>query len=174
MLTLAVIFHLLNVSHIFRNTARFTVNTGHESHTCLNGEYLPVYTVKLIKYTFSMFSHKRDTHRCGLCGKSFAKKSHLKDHVLIHTGDKPNECETCGKSYTEKGSLTKHKFIHTGEKPHRCDACGKAFIHKHHLITHMLIHTGDKPHDCETCGKSFTVKDSLTKHMLIHTGEKPQ
>ena len=38
---------------------------------------------KIIKRTFS----------CDICNKSFVHKGHLKDHMLVHTGDKPFQCE---------------------------------------------------------------------------------
>ncbi|XP_059617318.1 oocyte zinc finger protein XlCOF26-like [Phlebotomus argentipes] len=36
-------------------------------------------------------------------------------------------CDECGKSYACKSVLEAHKVMHTGLKPHKCDQCDKAF-----------------------------------------------
>ena len=40
-------------------------------------------------------------HKCGVCQKKFSQHSHLKTHMLIHTG--------------------------TGGRPHKCDICEEVF-----------------------------------------------
>ena len=49
---------------------------------------------------------------CGQCGKSFARNTILKDHQLVHTGQKPHECSRCGKAFTRKYDCTRHEKIH--------------------------------------------------------------
>ena len=49
---------------------------------------------------------------CGQCGKSFARNNILKDHQLVHTGQKPHECSRCGKAFTRKYDCTRHERIH--------------------------------------------------------------
>jgi DNA-directed RNA polymerase subunit RPC12/RpoP len=57
-------------------------------------------TAKLGKYT------------CSECGKSFKKGYNLKQHLLIHLGEKPYKCPSCSKSFTQKSNLTKHLASH--------------------------------------------------------------
>ncbi|XP_049772568.1 zinc finger protein 493-like [Schistocerca cancellata] len=126
------------------------------------------------------------THRCGICGKLFARSCDLKTHVYIHTGrrlhkcdicdkcgKKPHKCEMCGKSFAMKDDLNRHVFFHTGKKPHKCEICGKCFAMSSNLKIHTFIHTGIKPHKCQFCGKCFAMSSYLKIHTLIHTGIKP-
>ena len=66
--------------------------------------------------------------------------------------------------------LKQHELIHSGEKPHTCSRCDKGFSLKADLTKSELIHTGYKPHVCSKCDKAFSLKADLTKHELIHTG----
>ncbi|XP_077300959.1 uncharacterized protein LOC143921504 [Arctopsyche grandis] len=48
--------------------------------------------------------------------------------------EKSNECETCLKSFARKSDLSIHKIIHTGEKPYQCDICLKSFNKNSNLL----------------------------------------
>ncbi|XP_053568437.1 uncharacterized protein LOC128658019 [Bombina bombina] len=111
-------------------------------------------------------------HFCSECGKCFTKKSHLNDHIKIHTGDKPFSCSVCGKCFARKSRLINHEKIHTGEKAFTCFVCDKCFTQKSYLVDHLRIHTGEKPFSCSECGKCFTCKSQLLRHQKIHTGER--
>nr|XP_010338981.2 zinc finger protein 764 isoform X2 [Saimiri boliviensis boliviensis] len=112
-------------------------------------------------------------HGCYVCGKSFAWRSTLLEHVYSHTGEKPFHCADCGKDFGHASSLSKHRAIHRGERPHRCPECGRAFTQRSALTSHLRVHTGEKPYGCTDCGRRFSQRSALYQHRRVHSGETP-
>lgn len=107
-------------------------------------------------------NNQLDMIECGICGKSFTKKSRfefillfsptstrvnqnfpsrLEIHMRIHSDTRPYLCSVpdCGKRFHTNGNLRKHSFIHTGEKPHKCGICDKSFAQVVNLVTKFSL-----------------------------------
>lgn len=134
---------------------------------------------KAFNRSFNLSMHKRTVHdcekpyKCGTCEKAFGHRSHLKSHVLIHTGFKPHKCDLCNKAFYEVSALKKHQFVHAGERPYKCAICDRDFTQKVSLAKHLNKHSLDQhAFTCLKCDRAFSHASDLKCHTKACSSER--
>ncbi|XP_021702977.1 zinc finger protein 664 [Aedes aegypti] len=107
-------------------------------------------------------------HECHVCHKSF---SDLRQHMLLHDGEKPYKCDICSKSFFNASTLKTHYRVHSDENPFRCTTCTKVFDNARSLELHYRTHTGERPYCCDVCLKKFSCSSNLKRHRKLHDRE---
>lgn len=107
------------------------------------------------------------------CGKSFADNAHLRDHTVVHTGEKNLSCSVCGKTFARLSTLHDHQRVHTGEKPYACSApdCFKRYSSRAALRFHVAVHLN--PGARTTSGKSAATSASSSPNAKTVAEEIP-
>ncbi|XP_042227418.1 zinc finger protein 513-like [Homarus americanus] len=78
--------------------------------------------------------------QCSYCSYNTPRQTHLKEHMLTHTGEKPHICPHCPFRSARSNNLKKHIRTHTGEKPFACSHCPYRSTRVDNLKAHILRH----------------------------------
>ncbi|XP_051985201.1 zinc finger and BTB domain-containing protein 41 [Xyrauchen texanus] len=116
---------------------------------------------------------KREGWKCDICQKSFSRRPHLEEHMVLHSQDKPFKCAYCDEYFKSRFARLKHQEkFHLGPFP--CDICGRQFNDTGNRKRHIeCTHGGKRKWTCFLCGKSVRERTTLREHLRIHSGEKP-
>ncbi|XP_053737711.1 zinc finger protein 574 isoform X1 [Synchiropus splendidus] len=127
----------------------------------------------------ALIRHRRICHAaersfvCGVCGKSFRKRIHVRNHIRTHTGERPFQCSDCGKTFSSLTNLMRHNLVHSGIRPYRCDVCQRCFSQSSNLRQHQLLHSDTGPLTCPNCSATFRRPAKLAAHRYTNHPGSP-
>ncbi|XP_039590931.1 zinc finger and BTB domain-containing protein 41 [Polypterus senegalus] len=153
-----------------------------------------------IQEFMSVKRKKAEGWKCDICNKSFTRRPHLEEHMILHTQDRPFKCaycddhfksrfarlkhqekfhlgpfpcDICGRQFNDTGNRKRHiECTHGGKRKWTCFICGKSVRERTTLKEHLRIHSGEKPHLCSICGQSFRHGSSYRLHLRVHHDDK--
>ena len=64
--------------------------------------------------------------------------------------------DICDQVCKSRQNLRNHICLHTGERPYVCDICGRGFIQQTQWKRHMLLHPEMNGQNCKHCYRRFT------------------
>nr|XP_057927668.1 zinc finger and BTB domain-containing protein 1 [Doryrhamphus excisus]XP_057927677.1 zinc finger and BTB domain-containing protein 1 [Doryrhamphus excisus] len=111
--------------------------------------------------------HRRK-HFCGICGKGFYQRCHLREHYTVHTKEKQFTCQTCGKRFLRERQLRLHTDMHRGVARYVCPVCDQGTFLKHDHVRHMISHLAAGETICQVCFQIFPGGEQLEEHMDVH------
>lgn len=69
----------------------------------MGGIYGKFLLIKVKPYYF-----QEPAHTCRHCGKLFSSARGMREHAVVHTGERNHVCGGCGKTYSHRSGLWKH------------------------------------------------------------------
>lgn len=91
-----------------------------EYETQIQNDFWPLDCIKcnvlignLDNFNAHMNDHWSDDKCCPVCGLLInSKRFNFKQHLKIHTGEKPFVCKICNRSFRQKAHMVKHVTTH--------------------------------------------------------------
>eukprot|EP00182_Erythrolobus_australicus_P001366 CAMPEP_0185829828 /NCGR_PEP_ID=MMETSP1353-20130828/472_1 /TAXON_ID=1077150 /ORGANISM="Erythrolobus australicus, Strain CCMP3124" /LENGTH=503 /DNA_ID=CAMNT_0028527659 /DNA_START=23 /DNA_END=1534 /DNA_ORIENTATION=+ len=79
---------------------------------------------------------------CEECGKSFARRLHLRDHMTcVHLKERRFRCERCERVFTTMSNMRQHfraqHMESASSRPHACTFCDARFVVRSKLMRHL-------------------------------------
>lgn len=103
---------------------------------------------------------------CDICSQKFRRKTKLRQHMFLHTGNYNYNCSKCEKGFLQLGHLKRHEKSHDLRQCNQCDA---KFEKWSSLVDHRQKEHSNSRNKCDICGKVLHSKRGLQHHRLIHT-----
>ncbi|XP_075166579.1 uncharacterized protein LOC142238735 isoform X21 [Haematobia irritans] len=135
---------------------------------------------ELLVHTFSdMRAHFRLDHNddhgfVECCGRRFATRKFLAEHIMVHYNPEHFKCKTCDKICRDSTQLESHEQTHLPNPPEakykktfQCEKCSKTFSSKasfeHHMVAKHVPREEFK-FECPECKKKFPCEVYLSNH----------
>ncbi|XP_075166562.1 uncharacterized protein LOC142238735 isoform X5 [Haematobia irritans] len=139
---------------------------------------------ELLVHTFSdMRAHFRLDHNddhgfVECCGRRFATRKFLAEHIMVHYNPEHFKCKTCDKICRDSTQLESHEQTHLPNPPEakykktfQCEKCSKTFSSKasfeHHMVAKHVPREEFK-FECPECKKKYPNKKRLARHLDLH------
>lgn len=110
----------------------------------------------------------RRRHFCGICGRGFFQRCHLREHYTVHTKHKQFTCHTCGKGFLRQRQLRLHQDMHRGVARYVCPVCEQGTFLKQDHVRHMISHLSPGETICQVCFQMFPGAEQLERHLEVH------
>lgn len=102
-------------------------------------------------------------------------QQNLKQHLLIHSGERKYKCQECDKAFTQISNLNTHMKVHDPNDARyrlKCQQCETTFTDPRSLKRHEAKHTGERKYECNICSKRFLYSHNLLNHVRSHLKDK--
>ncbi|XP_054715429.1 zinc finger protein 79-like [Uloborus diversus] len=123
---------------------------------------------------------KHRKFQCIHCNYVAHTSSNLRNHIRVHTGERPFQCPVCNKDFTQKGNMLRHVTKHFIEsvselRNRTCDWDLLAIYSgiKQELIGDKDMNSTNHPFKCNLCPYTTFLPTVLRQHMLTHSIERP-
>jgi len=111
-------------------------------------------------------------NKCDICGRAYKFHCQLKEHMRVHSDERPFTCDNCGHRFKARATVKAHMYTHLSI-PHQCtcEVCGKTFRMRHHLEQHLKICKSERVKNfcCNICDFKTHSRASLRNHLLTHS-----
>ena len=115
---------------------------GNQKHTCPHCQLVLKTKARLQKH-IEWIHEKAPCEQCGeMVGIAKMQRHVASKHTSIY--DKRFKCTTCGKSFNENARLKDHINVHTGNKPYKCKFCNACFASSGTHAMHQRSHLGHR------------------------------